>query len=150
MCRVNRSFFKFSNDFTSSNFIAVFYLNRPTFQDFIRLWNHFTKINLHRSLIKVFFTLLNVCGTRNFGNNRFTFRHTASFKELFNTWQTCGDVTTRSHTTGMESSQGQLGTRLTNGLRSHDTNSRAEFHHGASTKILAVTIGTNTMHKFTG
>ena len=88
----------------------------------------------------------------NFRNNRFALGGLASFKEFFNAGQTGRDVTAAagSHTTGVEGTQGQLCTRLADGLGGHDTNSRAHFHGGAAAEVNAVAHRADAVGQFAG
>ena len=55
-----------------------------------------------------------------------------------------------SHTTGVERTQCQLSTRLTNSLSCNHTNSLTLLYHAACSKVTTVTFHANTLLRLTG
>lgn len=75
------------------------------------------------------------------GSDRRTVLRVTSLEELLNTRQTTGNIAT--DTTLVERTHGQLGTRLTNGLRSHNADCLADVDELAGGHGLAVALRTN-------
>ena len=68
----------------------------------------------------------------------------AGLNKLLDTWETLGDIG-RSHTTGVEDSHGELGTRFTDGLSGHDTNGLAEFDKVAGSHVKTIAVLANAI-----
>ena len=90
--------------------------NCPIFGNFVFFADHFAMFNPDSSLLIIDVVHDDPGNAIDLGDNGLTFRSTASFKKLFNTGQTGCNITAGSHTTGMESTKGQLCTWFTDGL----------------------------------
>ncbi len=118
----------------------------PVFGQAVFIADEFTVFDGHFANIGIFFRLADMQGTADLCNNGFAFWHFARFENFFNARQTGRDIGAgTSHTTGMEGTQSQLGTRLTNRLRGDDTDSRAKLHYVTACQIETIAFGTNTM-----
>ena len=139
------TFTEFCNHITHRYCILGFNLDRPFFWNFIFISHHFSVFHADHTLFAGSFTLENRGITLDTSDNCFTFRFTAGFKELFNPGQTGRDITANRNTTHMEGTQGQLGTRLANGLCSHNTNCRTKFNQFSTTKVHTIACGANSV-----
>src|SRR6266487_2825394 len=134
-----------------TSFDLCLFLDRklPVFREAIFVADKFAVLDGHFAQVGIFFRLLNMYRSIDLCDDGFTFWHLACFKEFFHTWETSRDVCAGgSNTTGMEGTQRELCTRLTDGLRRDDTDCGTEFHHGAASQIETVTLGTNAMLQF--
>ena len=87
--------------------------------------------------------LHNLDGAGELGNRGLTLRGTG-LEKLGNTGKTLSDIGSRSHTTGVEGTQRQLGTRLTDGLGGDDTNGLANVDQLVGGQRPAIALGAHT------
>ena len=71
------------------------------------------------------------------------------FNKFLDTWKTGSDVAS-CHTTSVEDSHGELGTRFTDGLGGHDTNGFADGNKFASGHVLTIAMTADAVAGLTG
>ena len=130
--------------FARADIGAVFH-GRVGLAQLVSILGHIRALNAHGVFLVG--ELGNVDLAVNFGNKSHTFGF-AGFKQFFYAGQTLSNIFHARGSASVESSHGQLRTRLTNGLSGHNAHSCAEFHHAVKAQVIAVAQAANSASQF--
>src|SRR6185503_17535081 len=101
----------------------------PVFGQAVLIADKLTALDNDFTDVGIFLRLVDMQCTTDLRDYRFTFRLFAGFEDFLYAWKTGRDICAgRGHTTGVESTQGQLCTWLANGLGGDNADRRAKFH----------------------